>query len=160
MSRRPHPFDSSLHLCSPSSFNRVWQPSHLCLCFYFFLRRTQIRWRGNLNFVLPSEAESCQPSCWSACSTGSSSPLSCLAKRCVQKSISHRGLLVCDRGFVCVCVCVMYDSVCQKFTSARLTGCVKMLLSQISDGFIAKSSDTTTIYPGSQIYSDKKKKKQ
>lgn len=76
----------------------------------------------------------------------------------MQKSISHRGLLVCDRGFVCVCVCVMYDSVCQKFTSARLTGCVKMLLSQISDGFIAKSSDTTTIYPGSQIYSDKKKK--
>lgn len=60
------------------------------------------------------------------------------------------------QGF-CVFVCVMYDGVCQKFTSARLTGCVKMLLSQISDGFIAKSSDTTTIYPGSQIYSDKKK---
>lgn len=53
---------------------------------------------------------------------------------------------------------MMYDGVCQKFTSSRLTGCVKMLLSQISDGFIAKSSKRSTIHPDSQNYLDKENK--
>lgn len=68
------------------------------------------------------------------------------------KSISHRDLLVCDQDLrvcvrVCVIVCVRvkYDVVCQKSTSARLMACVKILFSQISDGFIAKSSDRTFI---------------
>lgn len=82
-------------------------------------------------------------------------------RRDVCRNQYHTGACWCATGVLCVrvcgcvCVCVMYDGMCQKFTSARLTGCVKMLLSQISDGFIAKSSDTTTIYPGSHIYSDK-----
>lgn len=78
------------------------------------------------------------------------------------KSISHRDLLVCDQGLrvcVCVIVCVRvkYDVVCQKSTSARLMGCVKILLSQISDGFTAKSSDRTFIQVCTFIWRKNKK---
>lgn len=57
---------------------------------------------------------------------------------------------------MCVCVRaqVKYDGVCQKSTSARLTGCVKILLSQISAGFTAKSSDRTTFYSCLDVHLD------
>lgn len=78
------------------------------------------------------------------------------------KSISHRDLLVCDRSVrVCVFVYVRvkYDVVCQKSTSARLMGCVKILLSQISDDFIAKSSDRTFIQVCTFIWRKRRIKK-
>lgn len=147
----------SQHIRAHPLLRGVQSLSHPCSCFYLSVSKTDTNSvERKLNFVLLSGAVSCQPSCWSACSTGSSPPLSCLAEGCVLKSISHRDLLVYDGGS-CVCVCARAGEVwwcVPKSTSARLTGCVKILLSQISDGFIAKSSDRTTFYSRLYVHLD------